>query len=174
MCDFDLTYDQMDYNDRATRRVILDIIQRVKTKTSLNMESNKLFIEAFPYSDGGCIMYVNIIDSEEATLTKKKEKVSFDTPLVFEFNDIDALTVISKRLMQKHSHLITNTSLYLYEGKYRLLIYTYCRMESKLIGALHEYGTYIGKGAVLSAVVHEHAKLIAQDHAIETIVQYLS
>jgi negative regulator of genetic competence, sporulation and motility len=170
---YHITYEQMDYNDLATKRAILNIIQQVRQKANIAVEFSKLFVEAFPNDDGGCILYVNVSDSFTAAPVERKT-TSFDTPLVFEFDSLNLLTAACSRLWIHDNHLMIKTSLYLYEKKYRLLLYTYCRMEQKIIQQLQEYGHYIGKGAVVAAFVKEHAKTILSEHAVETIVRYLA
>ena len=137
------------------------------------MESGKLFVEAFPDENGGCILYVNVMNPLPEDQFSCRERSSFNTPLIFEFDTLDLLTAACSMLWNHDSHLMIKTSLYLYEKKYRLLIYTYCRMEQKIIPQLQEYGLYLGKGVVLSAFVKEHAKPILTDQAVETILKYL-
>ena len=173
MSDYDLTYEQMDYNDLATRKAILKIIQKIQGKTGVSVESSKLFIETFPNTDGGCIMYINLLNPSEELGFPQKERQSFDTPLIFEINNIDLVVAAAKRLFKKQNHLIINSSLYLLGQKYHLLIYSYCRMEKRILRMTEEYGSYLGKGAILAAVTKEHAKEIVSDHAIETILHYL-
>lgn len=173
MSDYDLTYEQMDYNDQTTRKAILKIIQKIQGKTGVSVESSKLFIETFPSTDGGCIMYINLLTPAEEQSYPQKRKQSFDTPLIFEVNTIDTVVDMAKRLFKKQNHLIINSALYLFENRYHLFIYSYCRMEKRIITIAEEYGTYLGKGAVLAAVTREHAKEITSDHAIETLLYYL-
>lgn len=172
MQEFHLTYEQMDYNDTVTRKAILSIVQKIRQDTTVDLEMNKLFIEAFPDTSGGCILYVNLIEAQQMQ-SLKSGKQSFDTPLIFILENIDLVAGVSSRLMKEHSHLIIHSSLYQMEQRYYLLLYTYCRMEKKIICLLKEYGSYLGKGAILSAFVHEHGKEILKDNAIETITQYL-
>ncbi len=172
MQEFHLTYEQMDYNDTVTRKAILSIVQKIRQDTPVDLEMSKLFIEAFPDKSGGCILYVNLIEPRQLQ-SLKSGKQSFDTPLIFLLENIDLVAGVSSRLLQEYSHLIIHSSLYWLEKKYCLLLYTYCRMEKKIIYILSEYGSYLGKGAILSAFVQEHGKEILTDNAIETITQYL-
>ncbi len=170
MQEFHLTYEQMDYNDTVTRKAILSIVQKIRQDTPVDLEMNKLFIEAFPDTAGGCILYVNLIEPQQMQ-SIKSGKQSFDTPLIFLLGNIDLVAGVSARLLQEYSHLIIHSSLYWMEERYCLLLYTYCRMEKKIICILKEYGSYLGKGAILSAFIREHGKEILNDNAIETITQ---
>lgn len=171
---FQITYEQMNYSDEKTKQAILMIVRQIKSQTGLPVESVRLFIEAFPDEKNGCILYVNLIESSDEKKMFRCERTSFDTPIGLEFDNIDILTDACTSLLHEFGHLITKSALYLYEGKYRLLLYTYCKMEKKIISLLEEYGTYLGKGSVLCAFIQEHSNAIASEHAVETIVTYLS
>lgn len=173
LADFALTYETMNYSDDITKQAILVIVRQIKQQTGLPVETVQLFIEAFPHEQDGCILYVNLIESMEEHRAMKRSGKSFETPIGVEFENLDILTDACQQLLQEFGHLVTNSALYLYERKYRLLLYTYCKMEGKIIGLLSEYGRYLGKGPVLSAFSQEHGEAIAPDHAIETIIKYL-
>lgn len=170
MMNFNLTYDEMDYKNPETKRVILTLVERIKKEVQIDISSGKLFIEAFPYADGGCILYVNLIDiNNKSRPNAKRYKASFDTPIIYSFNDIDALGHMSKRMLQRYSHIILKNSLYHYKEKYFLFIYTYFKMDEQLSYILNEYGRYYGKGAISSAIIKEHAKEILANEALETL-----
>ncbi len=171
MISLNLTYDEMDYKNPDTKRVILQLVDQIKKEVSLDLSTSKLFIEAFPYVDGGCILYVNLLDLNlKSKSTAKQYKISFDTPIIFCFSDIDSLGNLSKRLLERYSHIILKNSLYLYNGKYYLLLYTYFKMDDQLSRLLNEYGQYYGKGAIMSAVIQEHAKELISSDALEKLV----
>lgn len=173
LADFALTYESMNYSDEVTKKAILMIVRQIKQQTGLPVESVQLFIEAFPHEQDGCILYVNLIESMEEHRAMKRCGKGFETPIGVEFDTVEILAEACQQLLQEFGHLVTNSSLYLYQHRYRLLLYTYCKMEKKIIGLLSEYGRYLGKGALLSAFNQEHGKAIVSDHAIETIIKYL-
>lgn len=169
-----LTYDQMDYNDRTTRRAILSIMEQVQSHTTLDVEQNKLFIEAFPGDGGGCVLYVNLVNVRDNGKTFQKERPSFDTPLIFQLDTVDILAASCKRLFYDYAHLIIKSSLYTGDRSgYVVLLYTYCRSNQRIINIMTEYGTYLGKGAVRAAHHKEHGRELITDNAIETILDCL-
>jgi negative regulator of genetic competence, sporulation and motility len=170
-----ITYDQMDYKDPDTKRVILNLLQRVREQTSIDLSEGKLFIEAFPHSEGGCVLYVNVVNPQmPIPLSKpKRYKNNFNTPIIFEFGNIDNVINVCDKLFNQYSHLILKSSLYLLDQKYMLLIYTYFKMDDKIVALVSEYGQLVGKGAVKGSFIKEHAKPIVDNIAIETIVEYL-
>ena len=176
MDSFDITYDDMDYKDPHTKQVILELLRQIKQEITIDFNSGKLFIEAFPYLNGGCVLYICTIalENEKAEPSASvSRRTGFNTPLVFEFDDINLLTDTCSRLLQQYNHIILRSALYWYENKYRLLIYSYFKLDNKIISLVKEYGNYIGKGTVQSSIVREHAKLLIENNAIETVSQYL-
>ncbi len=173
VADYDLSYSQMDYNDKSTRQFIFDIIGKVNLKSDFNPASNKLYIEAFPYLDGGLVMYINIVEIINDSPLAQSKPQSFDTPLIFEADNLHSLQSLAKRLQQRYNHVIAKSSLYLIDGKYRLLIYTFCRMEKKIISLATEYALFLGRGSILGEFTKEQGKEIINENALETIIKYL-
>ncbi len=170
---FQLTYEEMDYKNPDTKRVILKLIDEIKKEVDMDLTQGKLFIEAFPYADGGCILYVNVLDSTRPS-SPKKYRTSFDTPLIFSFDTLEALTALASSLNERYSHIILKSSLYFMEEKYYLMIYTYFKMDHQITHLLNEYGRYIGKGAIQSSLIQEHARELIHNDAAQIIERYLA
>lgn len=172
MDSFKLTYEEMDYKKPDTRRVILKLIDEIKKEVDIDLSQGKLFIEAFPYADGGCILYVNILEQAKSPSGAAK-KNSFDTPLIFVFDNLASLCAIASKLNKRYSHVILKNSLFLLEDRYYLLLYTYFKMDDQLTQILSEYGQFAGKGSVRSSLIKEHAKELIHSDALRVIEQYL-
>ncbi len=172
---FDITYDEMDYKDPNTKRVILELLHRIRQETDIELSEGKLFVEAFPCLNGGCVLYLCTVPQESKPQSRTAPKsTGFNTPLVFEFDDLDLLTAACRHLFLQYNHIILKSALYLYEGRYRLLVYSYFKLDNRIIALVSEYGRCIGKGSVSASVVKEHAKCLLDTDAIETISEALS
>lgn len=169
---FQITYEEMDYKKADTKRVLLSLIDAVKKESSIDLSKGRLYIEAFPYADGGCILYVNLLGPAGQT-HPPKHKTSFDTPLIYRFDGLPALCAAAKRLNGRYGHAILKNALFRLDGSYCLSLYTYFKLDDPISRLLGEYGQYFGKGAVASALLREHGQeLLAQD-AIQTIAERL-
>ena len=168
---FQLTYEEMDCQNAGTKRVIRRLLDEIREQADLDLSRGRLYIEAFPYADGGCILYVNLLESAPAG--RAGRKTSFDTPLVFAFDSLDTLTALAARLERQYGHVILKNALYLMEGRYYLLIYTYFKMDAQLTHLLNEYGSFVGKGAVPSALIQEHARELIPSDAAQVLTRYL-
>lgn len=173
-CDMDgyeLTYEEMDYNCPNTRRVILKLLQEIKTETKLDLSRGKLFIEAFPYEEGGCILYINVINGLEG---RQRRRAGLNTPLAFSFDSLETLGGACASLCGNYSHLILKSALYREGEHYLLLLYSFFKMDDKLAAIVCEFGRYQGKGERIAARAAEHAHCLLPEKAIETIARCLA
>lgn len=174
MYNLNLTYDEMDYKSPGTKKVLMQLLDEVKKQIKVDMTKGKLFIEAFPYADGGCILYVNLLDGTElSSPSMKKKKTGFDTPIICCLEGINDLSALAIRLASDFSHMILKSTLYLMNKKYYLVLYTYCKMDSKISAIISEYGKLFGKGAVTAAIIFEHGELIIAENAINLLKKAL-
>ncbi len=166
MKQFSLTYENMDYEDPATRKVILRLLQKVQESTRLDFAQGKLFIEAFPDEEGGCILYLNLLTNLP---TESLPKNGFHTPLIVSLCGSEEVIGLCKTLFFRYSHLILKSSLYKNKDAYILMIYSYYKQDQKLCAILHEYGDLLGRGEVAAGIIHEHARAILPSQAVERI-----
>lgn len=172
MSRLEITYEQMDYQDPSTRRALLDLLRQAQLETGMDLSGSKLFVEAFPYQEDGCILYINLLGQQDSPAALHRS-CSFDTPLIFLLETIDQVGQLCCRLQSGLSHLVVKSSLFYEEKGYWLLLYTYCRMEEALTAAAAEFGQYMGKGSVSAAVIREHSQEILADDAIEIMARIL-
>lgn len=169
MKDMHLTYDEMDYKSPETRRILLQLLHKVKQQVEIDLTTGKLFIEAFPYADGGCMLFVNLLEPA----TQKKRCMGFDTPIICELETTQTLGMLCAGLM-RYNHIILKSTLYLMNEKYYLVLYTYCKMDAELTKAIREYAVVYGKGAVSLAIVAEHGKPLMDENAMTLLCELLN
>lgn len=176
MAVFGVTYENMDYNQLHTKKLFNNIQTKIKQELNINFFDKKLLIEAFPFEKYGCILYISSAENSKQNIKQQTNTNSstFNTPLIFEFDDIETLFSLCKILNGAYSHIILKSSLYYMHEKYKLLIYTYFKLDNKITIICEEFGTYSGKGPCTESLIKEHGKLISETNAIEIIVDYLS
>lgn len=170
MRELSLEYETMDYNNDQTKRAVKTILHTVNTVLSLDLNSSKLFIEAFPGEDGenSCILYISMLEKYKGSARRE-----LSTPIVFSLNSIDALSALSKRIFKQYSHLVLKSSLYLMDKKYMLMIYTYSRLDKKLTALASEYAVIYGRGKIADSFIREHANELIGSNALEKVVENL-
>lgn len=148
MIDLDITYDDMDYSNIETRRVIWTILDTVRRDTGRDVDpSGSLMIEAAPDPCGGCLLMFTVASG----MNRKPETVisKNDQSRIFEFENVDDMLDLMKLLPEDAvRHIFTDG------GKYRLELRT--QTASGLGRLLGEYGKFVGKDRLTVAVTHEH------------------
>lgn len=157
----DITYEDMDYANIETRRVIwtlLDEARRVLGKDISTTE--RMLIEALPSEDGGCVLYFTVLPSSGCENSGKRlvMKKEAEPILLYTANCDSFIGVIEtlKGCRNKHKGF----SSYILAGEYYTVIYPkltqseyfithlceFCDIyesDIKKISEIIEYGKYI-------------------------------
>ncbi len=169
MTELDITYDEMDYGNIETRRVIWTILDRARRTLSRDIDpSGKLLIETVPTPEGGCVLCFTVMQKEPGQLLRQMLRIRKERLwCVYRFTDLDALTNCAETMRAMIPDL-PRTELYLWQDAYYLLL-------SGLLpprgckNILSEYGTLCPEGSVSLPVLREHGKLLADGDAIERL-----
>jgi hypothetical protein len=153
MAELDITYDDMDYSNIETRRVIWKILDAVRKTTGRDVDpSGNLMIEAAPDLSGGCLLMftvpatsINMIN--EGTIISKSNAIQ-----VFEFENIDNLLDVISAV----GNDVVDGRIFKKGEKFRTEIA--CEKGTRYRHVLEEYGKFIGKDSLTVAQTHEHWK----------------
>ncbi|HCC34958.1 MAG TPA: hypothetical protein DEQ02_04725, partial [Ruminococcaceae bacterium] len=123
MRQLDITFDQLDYNDAKTRRVLWTILSDVGAASSFISTGSRLLIEVFPASDNGCVIYFTLLKKEQDTHRRLKLKKQNLQPAVFEFTSTEDLLSAFSALYKDANGRIDRSDLYRFEDRYRLVVF---------------------------------------------------
>ncbi len=73
LAQLEITVEEMDYENSKTRHVLWELFDRAKEETGFDAVSEKLYIQVFPKSDGGC----DVIVSKMGEIRRKKQVLVF-------------------------------------------------------------------------------------------------
>jgi negative regulator of genetic competence, sporulation and motility len=166
-----ISYSQLDYEDDLTKQVLLKLLTAARVETGFDARNARLFIEVYPYDEGGCVIYCTTLPPEE---DESAEGATEPGPVIFRFDDVDVLIQACTKLFCQYGHQIYKSELYRMEGSYRLIVYTKAQDKNRTVGLLSEYGRMTGEGAVAAALVEEHAEPLLSERAIDTLSYYLA
>ncbi|MBO5896370.1 MAG: adaptor protein MecA [Clostridia bacterium] len=139
MQDFDITYDEMDYSNIETRRVIWTILDEAKRVLGkpINID-NRLLIQVSPGEDGGCIMHFSQLNDSHAHQKKRLVMKKDAEPVVFCAFDcnsfIDAIRLI--RLTPSGN----STEFYISDEDYYAIVHPLPGQTERLLTQLCEFG----------------------------------
>ena len=161
-----LDYESMDYSDEKTKQALLALLERAKAETGFQPRGAKLYIEVYPCEDGGCALYFTAMRR-----TPETPPAQGLVPVVFEFENLAALSEAAGKAFRRYGHRIYKSSLFRMAEKYRLVIYPLDYSDRLSVFFLSEYGKIIGEGHVLAAFTQEHGSEIVADTAMEVLTE---
>ena len=158
MTEFNITYDDLDYSNVPTRKVLFCIMEKIRLETGKTIgQTDKLKIDVMPDSKGGCLMIFTDCAGEE--LVVKKEDLAFIC------EDINNL-IDCARALKKSGLACPETSLYSSTDGYILTTSNCNNLQKKLISEfakcervsildlerIREYGECIKSGNALEVL----------------------
>ncbi len=158
----DITYEDMDYANIETRRVIwtlLDEARRVLGKDISTTE--RMLIEALPSEDGGCVLYFTVLPSagrepNGKRLVMKKEA----EPMLLFLRDSDGLIETAEELKELMSHH-KGFSSYAFDGAYYIIVYPKLTQSEYLLRRLCEYCDVSDAESEQFARITEYGRLLS-------------
>ena len=163
MLDYDINYERLDRKNPETKRLLIELLEAVREEKNIDLCSEKLYVEAFPQNDGGCLLYISILND------RLKTKPELYSELVCEIEELSSTIALSVRIYKNYSHLIRSSELYFNGEVYRLIVNTFPKADNKLTNLLNEFGSVTGKGETLCASTREHFQTILASDAIEKL-----
>lgn len=167
MKNYNLTYEKINYNDKKTRQLIVNLLYKIKKTIKADISKSQMFIEAFPTEENGCILYLNIINQKTINNTTSS---NINRPLIVKFKQIQDFKKMCKALaMSNYINKILKNKLLQINNYPILIIYSHNEHLTKMLPIFFEYGSIIGYGEINKKIIEEHCQLIIKNHAIETI-----
>jgi len=187
MYDMDIKYESLSGKNPDTKRLLSHVLRTVKLDKSaaVDFSGERLFVEAFPRPDGGCMLYISCLEDagngnyigerKTVRLTAKPTAVkqprnysqsSQSEKLLCRFDGIKELDGACKNLswQQTNGRITLTSTLYSNKNEYRLLI---SGNNKKLITAIvSEYGQLLTLDHELP-LTHEYYSLLVSENAIE-------
>ena len=140
MSDLDITYDEMDYSNIETRRVIWTILDKARKTLGKSVDTDgKLVIEVFPSADGGCILHFTSSPFGDSKNKKRLIMKKESEPVLFcpwdDNSFLDCLKIIS----ELKDYIKTSES-YKYKNSLYIIVRPRLAFSEKLLHILCEFG----------------------------------
>jgi len=194
MFDLDIKYESLSGKNPETKRLLAHVLKSIRLdqmshKVGFDFTCERIFVEAFPRPDGGCMLYVSSLEAdgvgkkrkpqlkpkEEIQNTEeqisKTKKECLKSLLIFETDGVQELGCVCKSLcLQKEWERINfESALYICENKYRLVI----KGENRLIvRIIKEFGEVL-KGERELMHTKENFRTIIEESAAERLCELL-
>lgn len=164
-----ITYEEMDYANIETRRVIWTLLDEARRELGRDIDpSGRMLIEALPAGEGGCVLQFTVMAQEARPqparhLTMKKTRA----PLIYEFPSAQLLLDAAESVQRLGIHP-PESELYRQAHSYRLIVSAAASAELLSI-ALSEFGSLCDQGELPAAFTREHWQSVCGHRALERI-----
>ncbi len=163
MTELDITYEELDYSNIETRRVLWTLLDEAKHTLGRDIRlTQKMLIEAVPDENGGCRIYFSVADEHYPKSGKKQLVKLSGTKTVCQSVSIDNIGALAQ-VLQKHN-CISKSELYTDGEKYRLIVSQKPSFAGDLTAILREYCEICDNLSV--PFTSEHWKLLASPDAV--------
>ncbi len=147
MRELDITYENMDYSNIETRRVIWTILDKARKTLCRDIDpSGKMTIETIPLDTGGCVIFFTVNDTSECI-----RNIIAGNEDVYEFDSLDNVLDLYSSMKEDFpiGNLYTDN-----RGKFRLVTPTDERMRTKL--KFREFSHPCREGKLAAEITKEH------------------
>ncbi len=163
MTELDITYEELDYSNIETRRVLWTLLDEAKHTLGRDIRlTQKMLIEAVPDDNGGCRIYFSVADEPHGKTGKKQLIKLSGTKTVCQSVNIDNIGALAM-VLQKND-CISKSELYTDGEKYRLVVSQKPSFAGDLTAILREYCDICDSSSV--SYTSEHWKLLASPDAV--------
>lgn len=140
MNELDITYDEMDYSNIETRRVIWTVLDEAKRVLGKPISTDgRLLVQVSPADDGGCLMLFTQIPIPESNSKKRLVMKKEAEPVLWKAFDCNAF-LDAVKLLKAHNQFTRSFEVYLYKNKYYIIIHPKPTFGERLDRLLCEYG----------------------------------
>lgn len=167
MEEYSVRYDRMSYSDEETKDALLSLLEKARKELGFSPRDAKLFIEIYPGEAEGCVIYITAMRRDIG-----RAGPVGPAPVVFEFADAEALISGAVQTGALYGRRILMSSLYLFENKYRLIVYPLDYSDRLSIYFLSEYARLVGEGEILAAFTREHGSELIGEDALDILCGY--
>lgn len=166
MSAYDISFDQLDRSSPETKKLLIDLIENINEEKNVNLTDERIFVEAFPKDDGGCLLYLSMLGNN---IKIAPEKNSLYSSVVCKITNPETLRMLASELYTLYSHITHNSELYYSDGNYHLILHTFKRADKNMRNFLNEYCEIVGTNETDCSYIREYSQCIFPINAIEDI-----
>ncbi len=168
MAIYDISFDQLDRSSPETKRLLIDLIENINEEKNIDLSDERIFVEAFPKDDGGCLLYLSMLGTN---IKVTPEKTSLYSSIICTVTDYAALQAICCNIFTMYSHITHNSELYFNDGSYYIILHTFKRADKKMRTFLSEYCEITGTGETDCSYIREYSQCLFPLNAIEEVTK---
>ncbi len=145
-----LTYETINAQQPQTRYALILLLRAAKQQTGLDLLGKSLMAEAFPYADGGCILYIS--ENKSSSLAKQ-----YPSEYIFKLPSLFYAVQLCRTLEQNLGHILLKSALYDLNHIYYLILHSYNAADPLFLNLLVPYTAWQIKSNTAGFLIEEHA-----------------
>lgn len=162
---YSVSFETLNLDEFHSREVLKELLYYASVKTGISFKNKKILIEAMQY-EHGCLLLITVSDKN------KKRKIyrikSYTDSYIFTFGSVeDFLSCIQAVYNIKDNKFFS--SAFADGCLYYLAIQSASALKAKYLRTISEFSTQTNRGEICLAALREHATLLCDKTAIETI-----
>lgn len=162
MQSLDITYDEMDYTNIETRRVIWTVLDRAQQSLGKPISTDgRLLIEVNPSENGGCTMCFTVIPQRDTAQSTKPVMRKGSEPLLFCADDENACIDAYRRLKAESSRAVSIECCSFCEKTY-FIICPKPMQAASLACILGDYGEVLSEARSAVYSLREHGEALVK------------
>ena len=167
---YSISSDCISGHTAETKRTLTDFVNHLKEINPLfpEYESERLFLEAFPRSEGGCILFISTLGREPIDIPRDKTKANRNKMLMLIAEDLNALSGFSRAV--SFTAIETDVRLYYLNNSFCLIIPCPRGKTSVISAIINEYGE-LSENALEIAAVREHGRLLSAENTLKKLIR---
>ena len=160
LADSGLTYQTLDERDPRARELFFALIHKAGALLNRDFSSGSVRIEAYPYADGGCLLFLSHTPKEGSAAG------GLCSPVAFCYPSLRSVIPLAAGIEAHFSHMLLQSALYRLGRYCALLLYPCARPDKRLISLLSQEGeAYTADSAHVPALLREYAQPILTENA---------
>jgi len=183
-----ISLDSLNYNSPAAQELFWDMMEQAEVQFGFDLSDSQLIIEPISDLDDEFVITITRIDEDgdfesihkyirsklrkSDLKIKKKSRKLYSTLLIYSFESLDDLKLLSKELSDIYNG---ESSLYRYGSRYYLILvrnnFTVTDINKFEI-LLDEYGSRVSNTSFYEGYLNEYGTKIAEGDALEIINNY--
>ena len=162
---YSVSFETLNLDEFHSREVLKELLYYASVKTGISFKNKKILIEAMQY-EHGCLLLITVSDKNK---NRKIYRIkSYTDSYIFTFGSVEDFLACMKALYNIKDNKFFSSA-FVDNGLYYLAIQSASALKNKYLSTISEFSTQINRGDICLAALREHATLLCDKNAIETI-----
>lgn len=176
MLRYGIKFEMLNKTNIETKILLSSLISIVKSNETIELDSERIYIEAFELNDGGCVIYISSFPEKPERITARviiPDKVTQEFYLTMEINSVKDLSKLISALPKEFVRLVKESKLYFDNNNYRLVLKTTKKLDKQLEKWASNYCFQMDDGQIHASLTDEHWDCLIENNALKNMQEKL-